>query len=72
MKLTDTQKQLIDSYGDLIVNTGGNDIKELVEREGVTYFNNPVLAEIQGSVCAQILLLERLYKNALLSDRLSG
>ena len=68
MKLTDKQKKIIDSYGVLFNNTGGNNIIELLEREGITYFNNPILAEIQGCCFSQLRLLETLQENELLIE----
>lgn len=67
-KLTDEQKQLVAKYGHLFHNTGGNDIVELMEREGVTYFANPVVAELQGSCWSQMLLLQRLSDQGLLKE----
>ena len=63
MKLTDAQKALVAEYGHLFYSTGGNDIVELIERKGVTYFNNAIVAELQGCCTAQLALLQRL-KNA--------
>ena len=45
MKLTQEEKQVVEKYGHLYTNTGGNNIVELLERKGVTYFNNPLVAE---------------------------
>lgn len=66
MKLTDVQKQLVNEYGHLFHNTGGNDIVELMEREGVTYFANPVVAELQGACWSQTVLLQRMLEQGLL------
>jgi hypothetical protein len=66
MKLTKKQKALVKKYGHLFCNTGGNDIVELAEREGVTYFNNAIVAELQGCCHSQILLLERMVAEGLL------
>ena len=65
-KLTQEQRDIVTKYGYLFVNTGGNDIIELVERDGVNYFNNPVVAELQGSCYSQIQLLLKLRDAGLL------
>lgn len=67
MILTEEQQELVREYGHLFASTGGNNIIELVEREGVNYFNNPVVAELQGSCYSQILLLQRLKEAGLLT-----
>lgn len=69
MKLTDEQKQLVEEYGHLFHNTGGNDIVELMERDDVTYFANPVVAELQGSCWSQTVLLQRLQGQGLLAAK---
>lgn len=66
-KLTEEQKGLVVEFGHLFHNTGGNDIVELMEREGVTYFNNPVVAELQGACWSQTVLLQRLRAQGLLT-----
>ena len=66
MRITDEQKKIVKEYGHLFNNTGGNDPLELIEREGVTYFNNVVVAELQGCCYAQVLLIQRLMKEGLL------
>lgn len=68
-KLTAEQKELVDEFGHLFHNTGGNDIVELMEREGVTYFANPVVAELQGSCWSQTVLLQRLQELGLLAAK---
>lgn len=70
-KLTEEQKQLVAQYGHMFHNTGGNDIVELMEREGVTYFANPVVAELQGSCWSQTQLLQRLRAQGLLTADVS-
>lgn len=60
MKLTDEQKRLITIYGHLIVNTVGNDIVDLCEREDINLFNNAPTALLQSSVQSQVLLLTAL------------
>jgi len=60
MKLSEKQKAIVKKYGHLFCNTGGNDIVELVEREGVTYFNNAIVAELQGCCYSQVLLIQAL------------
>ncbi len=66
MKLNDYQRGLIDEYGHLFINTGGNDIVELIERPDVNYFNNVIVAELQGCCYSQLVLLQQLHKNNLL------
>lgn len=68
LKLSDEQKKLVAQYGHLFENTGGNEIVELVERPGVNYFNNPVVAELQGSCYSQIKLLQQLKQLDLLKE----
>lgn len=67
MKLSDEQKAILQKYGHLFCNTGGNEIAELIEREGVTYFNNAIVAELQGSCYSQMVLIQRLIANGFLS-----
>jgi hypothetical protein len=66
MQPTDAQKQIIQQFGPYFYNTGGNDILELVQRTGVTYFNNPVVSELQGCCVSQIFLIQRLLHEGLL------
>lgn len=66
MKLSKEQKALVAEYGHLFSNTGGNDIVELIEREGVNYFNNMIVAELQGCCYSQVILLQQLKKAGLL------
>lgn len=65
-KLTQEEKEIVKKYGEYFVNTGGNEIVEIIERNGVNYFNNPVAAELQGSCYSQLLLIKRLLKEKLL------
>ena len=65
-KLTDEQKAIVEKYGNLFCNTGGNGIVELIEREGVTYFNNAVVAELQGCCYSQLILIQRLIENGMM------
>jgi hypothetical protein len=60
MKLTTEERETTLKYGHLFVNTGGNDLIELMERPGVNYFNNPIVAELQGSCLSQLSLLMKL------------
>ena len=64
MKLTDEQKRLITIYGHLIVNTGGNDIVELCERDDINLFSNAPTALLQSCVQSQVLLLTALSNKA--------
>jgi hypothetical protein len=66
--LNPEQRAIVKKFGHMIVSTGGNDVIELVEREGVNYFNNPLVAELQGSCYSQIQLLMKLQDAGLLSD----
>lgn len=66
VKLNDDRKELIKKYGHLFTNTGGNDIVELIEREGINYFNNVVAAELQGCCWSQLVLLIRLRESGFL------
>ncbi len=60
MNLTDEQREIVKKYGYLYDNTGGNDPIELMERDGVNYFNNPLVADMQGSCYSQTSLLLKL------------
>lgn len=66
MRLSDEQKSIVAEFGHLYESTGGNSIVELMEREGVNYFNNPVVAEMQGCCWAQTRLIERLRLDGLM------
>jgi hypothetical protein len=66
LKLSEKQKELIHRYSAIFSAAGGNDIVELCERKGVNYFNNPVVAEMQGCCWAQVHLLERLVEEGML------
>jgi hypothetical protein len=68
MRLTKPQKEIIYKYGHLFNNTGGNDIVTLIENEGVNYFNNVVLSEIQGCCYSQVLLIQRLIKEGIIHE----
>ena len=39
-----------------------------MEREGVNYFNNPIVAELQGSCYSQTTLLLKLKKQGMLIE----
>ena len=67
-KLTDEEREMAQKYGHLFGNTGGNDPLELMEREGVNYFNNPIVAELQGSCYSQTTLLLKLKKQGMLIE----
>lgn len=67
-KLTDEEREMAQKYGHLFGNTGGNDPIELMEREGVNYFNNPIVAELQGSCYSQTTLLLKLKKQGMLVE----
>lgn len=59
---------MAEQYGHLFTNTGGNDPIELIEREGVNYFNNPLVAELQGSCYSQTILLLKLKELGMLVE----
>ncbi|MDD5151504.1 MAG: hypothetical protein PHC28_13685 [Flavobacterium sp.] len=63
MILTEEDKQIIKKYGHLFNNTGGNDIIELIERNDINYFSNPIVAELQGCCYSQLQLLKTLKLN---------
>jgi len=65
-KLTQSQKALIALYGPMFANTGGNDIIELIERPGVNFQNNFVVASLQVACISQVILLETLAAEGLL------
>lgn len=67
-KLTPDQRKMAEQYGHLFTNTGGNDPIELMEREGVNYFNNPLVAELQGSCYSQTILLLKLKELGMLAE----
>jgi len=62
VKLSEEQKAIVAEYGHMFNNTGGNDIVELIERDDVNYFNNVIVAELQGCCYSQVLLLQALRK----------
>lgn len=65
-KLTSEEREMALKYGHMFHNTGGNDPIELMEREGVNYFNNPIVAELQGSCYSQTRLLLQLKQQGML------
>ena len=67
MKLTDTQKEFINRWKHLVVNTGGNDVIELAERTGVDIMTNAPVALLQSCVRSQIILLLKLQNEGILS-----
>lgn len=67
-KLTAEQREIVKQYGHLFINTGGNDPVELMEREGINYFNNPLVAELQGSCYSQTVLLLKLRELGMLNE----
>uniref|UniRef100_A0A6H1ZKB7 Uncharacterized protein n=2 Tax=viral metagenome TaxID=1070528 RepID=A0A6H1ZKB7_9ZZZZ len=68
MTLSPEQREIALQYGHLFHNSGGNDPIELIEREGVNYFNNPLVAELQGSCWSQVVLLQKLKALGLLFE----
>lgn len=67
LKLDSEDKAILKKYGRFFINTGGNEIVELIERKGVTYFNNAIVAELQGCCYSQMRLLQRLKEEGLLA-----
>lgn len=67
-KLTDEEREMAKKYGHLFCNTGGNDPIELMEREGVNYFNNLIVAELQVSCRSQATLLAKLREQGMLVE----
>ena len=68
MKLNSKEIAILDKYRHLFNNTGGNDPRELIEREGITYFNNPIAAELQGCCLAQMLLISKLIQEGIIKQ----
>jgi hypothetical protein len=66
MKCTKEQIGLINKYGHFFMSTGGNDLRELIERTGINTFNNAILALMQQSCQDQLLLLEQLKREGIL------
>ena len=66
MELTDEQKALAREFDAYFSCTGGNDPVELIERKGVTYHNNYIVAELQGATTAQLMMLSRLRQEGIL------
>lgn len=58
----------MEQYKDMIVNTGGNSIGELMNDDKSTTFNNAPRALICACVKSQITLLEKLYEKGLLVE----
>lgn len=69
MKLTEEERSVAEEFGHLFVSTGGNDPIELMERDGVNYFNNPLVAELQGSCYSQVQIILKLRKLGLVVSR---
>ena len=53
-------------YRDIICNTGGNSIEELMNDHKTNAFNNVIRAALIVSVNSQVTLLHRLHENGLL------
>ena len=68
MKLTEREKEMAGEYGEYFNNTGGNDIVEFIERDGITLFNNGIAALLQASCYSQLILLMRLKSEGLLKQ----
>ena len=51
---------------------GGQSAEVLMNRDGVNYFNNPILCELIGRCHAKITMLESLKKNFCLVDYQRG
>jgi hypothetical protein len=63
-----TMPSHLERYRGLIIDTGSNPIEWLMSLSGKDTWNNVVLAALCVSVNAQLVLLERLYKEGLLTD----
>lgn len=61
MKLTEEEKRLITEHQEFFVNTGGNDVIELLERKVDVRINLPV-AMMQACCNSQLLMLQLLWK----------
>ena len=57
---------MLKKYGHLIGNTGGNDVQELLERQGVNIQNNAIVTLMKVSVEGQLAMLMCLDKEGLL------
>lgn len=69
MKLSDKRKAIVIKYGHLFYNSGSinnQDIIKLIERTDIDYFNNYMLAEVQGCCASQMMLIEQLITIGLL------
>ena len=71
-KMTAEELAVVEQYGHMFVSTGGNDPAELIQREGVNYFNNPLVAELQGACYSQVQLILKLRKEGLLLEKDGG
>ena len=69
MILNNKEKQLIKKYGHLFGNTGGNDIQELLERQGVNIQNNAIVTLMKVSCEGQLAMLLRLENEGLIKDK---
>lgn len=61
----------LERFRDMVNNTGGNSIEELMNDHSSDVFNNAPRALLCVAVKSQIALLERLYKEGCLRDTLT-
>jgi type I restriction-modification system DNA methylase subunit len=66
-KLTKEEKSIIEKYGHLFQNTGGNDIIEFLGRTDINPFNNMVAFVMQSSLFTQLSLIQGLIKEGFLA-----
>jgi hypothetical protein len=62
-----TMPEYLEKYRDLIVNTGGNSIEDLMNDKHTTHFANHVRSAIIVAVKSQIALLESLHERGMLN-----
>lgn len=68
MILNSKEKQLIKQYSHLFGNTGGHDIQELLERQGLNVQTNAIVTLMRVSVEGQLAMLMRLDAEGLLTQ----
>jgi len=62
-----TMPPWMEKYRDLIVNTGGNPVEDLMNDDVTTSFDNVLRYALICSVSSQVALLELLHKKGLLA-----
>ena len=68
MTLNKDEKRLINQYRHLFGNTGGNNIEELLSRNGINIQTNAVVTLMRVSIEGQLGMLMRLDKEGLLKE----